>query len=146
MNLSNKLKNFNKFSSKGFTLIELLIVIAILGVLAAGILVVIDPVDKMRQANDAKVQNDVSAMGRAAEAYITVRGTGTYPTTLTELLNSGELKRVPTAPTGYAAYSISANGICGTLMSKRYVNATPATGFWTYTFTTGVSAAATACP
>lgn len=150
MNLS-KLRN--KFSSKGnilslskgFTLIELLIVIAILGVLAAGILVAIDPVDKTRQANDAKIENAVSAIGRANEAYATLNG-GTYATSIAALITAGELKNNPSTglPTGYSI-NMSGTVVCGTLLSKRYT----ATPRWFYTFATGVSApqaAAAPCP
>lgn len=132
----------NKFSSKGFTLIELLIVIAILGVLAAGVLVAIDPVDKIAQANDAKVQNDISAIGRASEAYATTHA-GVYPATIQVLVDTGELKRPPASPNGIA-YTMNANGVCGTMTSKRWTN--PNTAKWGYTFSTGTSAAAAACP
>lgn len=151
---------FNKFSSKGFTLIELLIVIAILGILAAGILVAIDPIDKISAANDSKVQNDVSGAGRASEAYATVHS-GFYPATLAELVTAGELKRAPTAPGGYSAYAVTMvpnpcnSGtsctdiiITGQLKSKRYTSVN--TPFWRYESSTGKSCAvltaATACP
>ena len=146
------------FSSKGFTLIELLIVIAILGVLAAGVLVAIDPVDKIRAGNDAKVQNDVSGAGRASEAYATTHN-GFYPAALADLVSSGELKRVPTAPSGYSAYAVvntpvgcSAGTTCtaitvtSQLKSKNYTTAP----FWRYESSTGkscaVATAGTACP
>lgn len=136
------MKLFNKFSSKGFTLIELLIVIAILGVLAAGLLVAIDPIEKINQANDSKVQNDIGAIGRAGEAFATVNG-GTYPTTQAQLVTAGELKRELTKPTAsYGDYTISANGPCGDLLSKRY-SGTP---HWTYNWTNGTSGAVAACP
>lgn len=153
-----ELKSLNKFSSKGFTLIELLIVIAILGVLAAGILVAIDPVDKISQANDAKVQNDISGAGRAAEAYATTHN-GFYPAALADLTTSGELKRTPAAPTGYTAYSVvntpagcttgtTCTGILisGSLKSKRFIGTT----FWNYDSASGKSCAGalatTTCP
>ncbi|KKQ37153.1 MAG: hypothetical protein US55_C0040G0008 [Candidatus Levybacteria bacterium GW2011_GWC2_37_7] len=41
---------------KGFTLIELLIIVAVLGILAAGIIVVIDPLAKINSANLAKTE------------------------------------------------------------------------------------------
>jgi len=153
------LKTF-KSSTKGFTLIELLIVIAILGVLAAGILVAIDPVDKVRQANDSRVQNDVSAIGRASESYATTHN-GLYPWQSQELFDSGELKRVPTSPYG-GNYGYVVPGTCtvygdtdctsvvasGTLSSKRFTSA--GTPVWRYETSTGkscaVATAVTACP
>jgi len=134
---------------KGFTLIELLVVVAVIGVLAAGILVAIDPVDKINQANDAKVQNDVSGMGRAAEAYA-VTHNGFYPKESNDLLDAGELRRVPAAPSGYNAYvftSLPSPCTAGTtcefvtitsqLKSKRFT----ATPFWRYESSTGSSCA-----
>lgn len=98
---------------KGFTLIELLIVIAVLGVLAAGVLVAIDPIDKINAANDAKVQGDIGAIGRAMESYAALHN-GLYPgqdtgdfadiaddTIQQRLVSSGELKKVLSPPTGY---------------------------------------------
>ncbi len=152
---------FKFFSSKGFTLIELLIVIAILGVLAAGILVAIDPVDKINAANDSKVQNDVSATGRASEAYV-VTHNGLYPFALVNLETSGELKKVPTAPSGYTAYAAVVPATCtaendvdcisivitGQLKAKRYTSV--GTPVWRYESSTGKSCAVatttTACP
>lgn len=151
----------NKFFSKGFTLIELLIVIAIIGILAAGILVAIDPVDKVNSTNDSLVQNDVSGAGRASEAYAATHS-GFYPAALSDLTASGELKRVPVAPTGYTAYTFSSTvaggGACvagttctsivvaGQLKSKKYA-ATPA---WRYESSSGKSCAVatttTVCP
>ena len=154
------------FSSKAFTLIELLIVIAILGILAAGILVAVDPVDKISAANDSKVQNDISGAGRASEAYVTTHN-GFYPAALDDLLTSGELKRVPAAPSGYNAYAVQtmvgtppANGACvagstctgiivsGQLKSKKFTSVN--TPFWRYESTSGkscsVATAGTACP
>lgn len=152
--------NFQLLTSKGFTLIELLIVIAILGILAAGILVAVDPVDKISAANDSKVQNDISGAGRASEAYATVHS-GFYPATLAELESSGELKRVPVAPGGYNAYAVTmvpnpcTSGttctniiITGQLKSKRYTSVN--TPVWRYESSSGkscaVATAGTTCP
>lgn len=151
------MKLFKKFSSKGFTLIELLIVIAILGVLAAGILVAIDPVDKINSANDSKVQNDISGAGRASEAYATSNN-GFYPADTAALVSAGELKRDIAPPTGYT-YSVATTPVSctsgttctrliigGSLKSKKH----PAASFWNYDTQTGkscVAASATAgCP
>ena len=101
MKLKSILRNF---SSKGFTLIELLIVIAILGVLAAGILVAIDPVEQLARARDSGRKSAVTQMGRALQAYYT--NNSAYPVTAgwnTTLVNSGEIKIFPSNPTGVTA-------------------------------------------
>ena len=164
MKLFNK-KNFSSLIShlsfqKGFTLIELLIVIAILGVLAAGVLVAIDPVDKINSANDAKVQNDVSGAGRASEAYVTTHN-GFYPATLQNLVDAGQLKRLPVAPSGYDPYAVvnmtgtppvnagscTAGSECtgiivsGRLKSKKYAAPVPDTTYWQYQSPSGKSCA-----
>lgn len=158
-----KLKTaLSKVSSKGFTLIELLIVIAILGILAGGLLVAIDPVDKTNAANDARVQSNIDSISRAAESYAVQRN-GFFPAATTDLTTSGELRAVPTAPGGYSAYvytptpaGCTAGTTCtsfivtGQLKSKRFVNATPSTPVWRYESTSGKSCAVatvtTACP
>lgn len=44
-------------SRAGFTLIELLVVIGVLGILAAGLVATIDPVEQIRKAEDSNVKN-----------------------------------------------------------------------------------------
>jgi len=53
----------------GFTLIELLIVIAILGILAAAVLVAINPGKRTAQARDAIRKQDVNAIANALIGY-----------------------------------------------------------------------------
>ena len=124
---------------KGFTLIELLIVIAILGVLAAATIAVLDPIDKIRGGNDSKVQSDIITIGKGAEAYAAANN-GVYPTDVTSMVSSGELRSAPTAPGGYTPYVWAGGGagsftISGELRSKKY-NATPV---FKYTSATGKS-------
>ena len=96
---------FKKFlSPKGFTLIELLIVIAILGVLAAGVLVAIDPVEQLSRGRDTGRKSAVTQLGRALQAYYTANSA--YPAIAgwnTTLINSGEIKVFPTNPAGVTA-------------------------------------------
>ncbi len=89
-----------RLSGAGFTLIELLIVIAILGILGVAVLVGINPVDKIRAANDAKVINDIGTIAGATESYAATHD-GIYPDSITELVTSGELKTEPIPPSGY---------------------------------------------
>lgn len=117
---------------KGFTLIELLIVMGIIGILAAVVLVGIDPVDRINAANDTKVQRDLNALANAMEAYA-ANNNGTYATSQTELANSGDLKVALVAPTNYSAYVLnggSTGSAYGQVKSKKYVSATPIKLFW----------------
>ena len=71
---------------KGFTLIELLITIAIIGILSAAVLVGLNPAQKIKQANDAKVKSDVGQVATALQAYYTSKGY--FPLTGTTAMNS----------------------------------------------------------
>ena len=86
----------------GFTLIELLIVIAILGILAAAVLVAVNPGKLTRQARDAARKNDIGSLATELQAYYTAPGQGVYPTSLGVLTAQGYLKVMPVDPTGGA--------------------------------------------
>ncbi|MDO8487114.1 MAG: prepilin-type N-terminal cleavage/methylation domain-containing protein [Candidatus Curtissbacteria bacterium] len=95
---------YKKKFVRGFTLIELLIVIAILGILAAAVLVAVNPAKRQQQARDAARKNDIGQLATALQAYFTT--SGIYPTGsgspggLTALTASGDLKSIPGDPTG----------------------------------------------
>lgn len=107
--MNKKLSTFNSsFSSfqdkqlstrSGFTLIELLIVIAVLGVLAAVVLVAINPIEQLARTRDAGRKTAVGQLKNAVQAYFTSRN-GTYPaetaTWITTLVNTSEFKQLPT--------------------------------------------------
>jgi len=57
-------------TAKGFTLVELLIVIAILAILAAAVVVVINPGQLLAQARDAQRLNDLPAVRDALALFI----------------------------------------------------------------------------
>jgi len=61
-----------------FTLIELLIVIAILGILAAAVLVAINPGKRNAQARDALRKSHINGIANALVGYLAI--TGEYPT------------------------------------------------------------------
>jgi prepilin-type N-terminal cleavage/methylation domain-containing protein len=92
------MKNLINKSNKGFTLIELLVVIGILSILVVGLMVAINPQDKIKQATDARAITEMGSLGRAMEAYATANG-GFYADTLADLTTSGELKVLPSSAT-----------------------------------------------
>lgn len=85
----------------GFTLIELLIVMAVLGVLAAIALVLLNPAQRQAEARDTGRISSVVQIGRAVSAYYTSHGT--YPSEGTwaiDLVDGEELSTFP-AGVGY---------------------------------------------
>lgn len=63
--------NIKNISKKAFTLVELLIVIAILGILAVGLLIALDPVEQTRRATDATVLRSAADVKGAIERFYT---------------------------------------------------------------------------
>lgn len=102
-------------NNKGFTLIELLVVIAVLGVLAGGVLVAINPGEKVAQAKDSTKKSAVSQLVNALQAYYTLNG-GKYPasnnTWIQSLVDSGELKNVPPPVNNDTNCLVGQNGYC----------------------------------
>ena len=99
---------------KGFTLIELLIVIAILGILAAVVLVAINPAQRIAEANDTKAKSNVSVVATAIESCFTNQPTvdaGTYRNNCSTpllLQTNGWLKQdLSAAALGNAAVTIN---------------------------------------
>ena len=68
-------------SNKGFTLIELLIIIGIIGILAAIILVAVDPARRLKQSRNARRSAETNAILNAILNY-TVDYKGTLPTAI----------------------------------------------------------------
>ncbi len=56
---------------RGFTLIELLIVIAILGIIAVGLLAALDPLEQTRRASDASKRQLATDLMNALDRYYT---------------------------------------------------------------------------
>lgn len=70
-----------KTGAKGFTLIELLIVIGIIGILAAIILVAVDPAKRLKQSRNARRSAEANAILNAILNY-TVDYKGTLPSAI----------------------------------------------------------------
>lgn len=76
----------------GFTLMELIITIAVIGILAGGVLVVINPIAQIQKTRDAQRKNDLAQIQRALEQYY--QDNGQYPPSSTtspqyRIVNSG---------------------------------------------------------
>jgi len=143
---------------KAFTLVELLIVITVLGILAATILTVVNPQDKINAANDAKVQNDINQIINALQTYAAQDPQGWYPDPdLDVLVTAGELNVVPKPPVGYGTdygYIVD-NGVVppsakvdGILKSNKSKAAAGGTGTakWCWSSTSGVASILASCP
>ena len=74
------MKNNNK---RGFTLIELLIVIGIIAILAAAVIVAINPGQQFAQARNSTRRSHMNSIANAVYSYSIEHG-GTYPDCITE--------------------------------------------------------------
>ena len=141
----------NRKMKRGFTLIELLVVIGVMAVIAAGVVALINPQDKLLQASDAKVQNDIGQMASSLQSSAAQNSSGFYPAALGDLVTNGELISLPVQPNGYAAWTYTGGGtatvtLCGQLRSRKYAT----TPTWLWCSNPGrigaVASCAAACP
>jgi uncharacterized delta-60 repeat protein/prepilin-type N-terminal cleavage/methylation domain-containing protein len=90
---------------KGFTLLEILLVIAAIGILAAIVILAINPQRQLSQVRNAQRQSDISTLNKALNQYLI--DTGEYPVSVEEyyleVCNTGsEQVGGPTDCTGFA--------------------------------------------
>jgi prepilin-type N-terminal cleavage/methylation domain-containing protein len=113
--------SLNSKQQQGFTLIELLIVIGIIGVLAAAILIALNPLEQFARGRDSGRISTVDQLGKTVQSYSTAQNAVFPPQGagwLTTLQTAAELKAVPTNPTspGYTqgcfTAGVAQNGIC----------------------------------
>jgi len=75
MNLRNIFQLKSK--SSGFTLIELVVSIGILAVISVGVLTILNPMEQIKKANDAKRKADLAQIQRVLEGFY--QDNGRYP-------------------------------------------------------------------
>ena len=79
----------------GFTLIELLVVVAIIGVLAAVVLIAINPRRIMDETRFSQAKEHLNILNNAMEAYL-ILNNGVYPPDVTRGIPSGLEKELKT--------------------------------------------------
>ncbi len=77
---------------KGFTLVELLVVVAIIGVLAAVLLIGINPLEQMRKARDTGKLSRCKEAVSAGERYFAFHNTDPAAPMCDSLITAEELK------------------------------------------------------
>jgi prepilin-type N-terminal cleavage/methylation domain-containing protein len=120
------MKTYSTSSNKGFTLLEILLVIAAIGILAAIVLVAINPNRQLAQARNAQRRSDVSTILNAIGQKVIDEAASNPTTTILSLIPSG-------AQTSGASWAhIHANGVnSGTTGCAVTGSIAAATGSWT---------------
>lgn len=88
---------------KGFTLIELLVVIAILAALSAGVILVMNPAELLKQSRDSTRLSDLAALNNAISIWVTDYGPTATSWTATTTCASTVITEFP---------FVSGNGPC----------------------------------
>ena len=115
-----------------FTLVEILVVIAILAILAVVTFVIINPVQRINQANDATAREDIQSILESTSLF-TVDNAGTVPTYDP---GSAPGTAIPTVTTA----NIMTAGVDVTLLegiSPTYITTIPSNGYRVGTLASG---------
>ncbi len=107
-------------TKKAFTLIELLIVIGVLGVLAAIILVAVDPAKRLRQARNARRSSEVNAILNAILNY-SADAKGSLPAAIASATAVDQTLVIGTAGTSPSSTDCP-NALTGAGTSTAYAN------------------------
>lgn len=145
-------------SRVGFTLIELLITTAIIAILMAVLVVVLDPAEMFKEVRDSNAKSVLTRVAEAVEACYarqqSLATPGNYSNcdTIAELSSGGYLKTGFALPAGGGTWVLGGNATCFCI--SYVLEATTAENtYWIYTSNEGGAAAggnvcvvAAACP
>jgi len=110
---------------KGFTLLELLIVIAILAILSAVLILILNPAETMKKSRDSQRMSDLATMKTAIGMYMTtvtpVNLTNDTPTANARCINGGGTKSVFYSLTGVTGL-VATSGINATAVASSDTN------------------------
>lgn len=95
-------KIFRSNLQKGFTLIELLVVIGIIGILAAVVIVAVNPARQFASARDSQRKSDLYSITSAVYQYA-VENNGNLPTQITTSPSDASVLSAVLVPTYLAA-------------------------------------------
>ena len=108
------MKNILSYRKNGFTLVELLVVVAVIGILSAALMTVINPIQQQKKARDSVRRGDLAKISSALEQYYADHNS--YPTassgSIPESDLSGYLKTIPTETNSdyRYCYDVTASG------------------------------------
>lgn len=112
------MKNFFQKNRAGFTLIELLLVIGIIAILAAIVIVAINPTKQLGDARNAQRRSDVNTVLNAIWQFA-IDNNGNMPCNATTAVNAapcvdGFVRMLGTAASGCSAAGLCADAVVGT--------------------------------
>jgi type II secretion system protein G len=112
----------------GFTLIELLSVIAIVGILAVGLVTVINPLEQVAKGRDTKRKADLAMVQKALEVYYS--DNGAYPSSANGQMVNASGVRIGWGTNGFQPYLplLPADGTSG----RSYAYLSTGQSYWLY--------------